>query len=229
MAITKLFNYFKTGFDEFNNFVIANALYETDRRLLRDEFISDWNQVFATNWTELDALSFFNSAKLGTTSSTDMANSNLYRFFNNSTMKKKWAWLLDYLDSYAMDNIEITNQIEAMQGNGTNNGKNLFNASHLIYSITNFFNKTNETGSYSALDFTVDAYEKYQTIALYNNAVYTNYLHYQFVQKGSSIMIPKGAEIEGYRFVGYYGAAVAGANYTVTDTIAFVPRYILND
>src|SRR5690606_39017068 len=48
----------------FNAYEIT-GIFETNHNLIKEEFIKDWNTLFQTNWTELNAQDFYNHAIVG--------------------------------------------------------------------------------------------------------------------------------------------------------------------
>lgn len=214
----------KITVDSSCNIEISSGVYELNHLNLKDEFINDWNAKLLTSWTELDADTFYNSASLGLTdgqaSNTDLSDSNLYKFFNDSFYEAKWGWLLDFLKE-ENHTIHTTRQIDAIKGDGTStdgDGK-LWHASHLIYSISNFFNGRNDSAGYDPINF-VDV-SKYLNVKDYNNKVYVSMEKYEFYNVGESYVLPAPKDIkEGYIFLNYKLGATTynpGSSYVISD------------
>lgn len=182
--------------DSFGNFEVLHE-FENDPKRMVDHFIKDWNKKFGTTWTELKAVEFFNSAKIGVTSSTNLAGSNIYKFFNDPVYKDKWGWLLDFIKSVD-GTTHPTRQIVAIQGDGTNGTYALYNADHLCYSIANFFNRSHVVGGYTAINFT--GVTIYNNLPNYNNKIKVSYKHYDLVYEGEKVTIPAGPEKADYVF-----------------------------
>lgn len=162
-------NYYTHYIDEFGDYRMS-TMYETDRVILRTNFLEDWNAMFLTNWTTIDGSTFHNHANAGALGPGDLSGSRIYQFFNNPLMSDKWGWLLDYLKSQD-EIVWPTRQILAIQGDGTLEGQpNLYHGIHLDYSIVNFFNNTHEVSGYNAIDFTGKA--RYADIDIYNESIY---------------------------------------------------------
>ena len=224
-------NYFKHGWDEFGNYVISSSIYEYDRVQLRTQFIADWNAFAGTTWTELSKTTFFPSAKTGLVdaigSNTNLANSNIYKFFNDSVYGVKWGWLLDYITSND-GTVHPSRQIVAIKGDGTNGTYVLYHADQLSHSIVNFFNKSFVTGGYTAIDFTATSGTKYANLATFNNKIYANFESYSYVNSGASITIPDAPAKQYYNFVNYSDGTNTfnqGASHIVSSTKKLTPQY----
>ncbi|HKM29293.1 MAG TPA: InlB B-repeat-containing protein [Bacilli bacterium] len=226
-------NYFKAGFDEFGKYVISSSLYEYDRVLLRDQFIADWNAFTGTTFTALVGTTFFASAKVGLSdaigSNKNLSNGNLYKFFNDTAMKAKWGWFLDFITNND-GTTHPSRQIVAIKGNGTNGDLVLYHGDQLSYSIVNFFNKSYVIGGYSAINFTTPlGLAKYNNIPAYNNKVYADYASYTYVKKGASFTLPAADVIEGYTITGFNDGSTThnpGATYVASSTTEFTVEKI---
>ena len=210
-----------------------NKLYEWNPASLEKVFVKDWNTKFGTELTEMDADDFFESASTGfvSRSDTDARVSNIYKFFNDDVYSSKWGWFLDYLLEFA--DVHPKRQINAIknpEGTCTDNyGSGMNFTSHLCYSISNFFNKANQSGGYAPIDFT--KVSKYSTLLDYNNVIYSSDLN--LVKIGNAVSLPSALSPEiGYSWDGWYAGAVkyeADSNYVVTsETVKFVPQFVVN-
>ena len=202
-------NLYKLYYDVYGNLSITKGIAETNHFALREIFFNDWNNKFGINLVESSALEFFTSAKEGSTVSdnnnTNLAPTNIYKFFNDSIYKTKWEWLLNYLQDYDYT-IHAAGQIEAIKGNGTytnpnlsGSGKNrLWNALHLSYSLYNFFNEAYERGGYTAIDFYnttpandgLNKYERYSHVPEYNEKIYIDCGLSPVFKNGDVIKLP---------------------------------------
>ena len=114
--------------------------------------------------------------------------------------------VLNYLEQVDYT-IHATGQIQAIKGNGTYNNPNLgsnkdrlYNGSHLAYSIYNFFNGTEETGRYTAINFNsetahpadnMNKYDRYNYVKNYNDKIYIDINDYKLFKNGNTITLPK--------------------------------------
>lgn len=221
-------NYLKATHDEFDNFVISPALFEYDRVSLRSEFIEDWNAFNGTTWTNLDATTFYNSAKTGILLSTDISGSNIYNFFNDADMNTKWGWILTFIQNND-GTTHASRQAVAVEGDGTNGTYSLYNTNHLSYSIANFFNKAHESGGYSSIDFSnALGLAKYDNVPTYNFGIYAEYSNYSYVQLGESIILANVPARDYYIGTGYLDGSTpvsSGPGYIVTGTKNLESQY----
>ncbi|PII04060.1 glycoside hydrolase family 10 protein [Acholeplasma laidlawii] len=173
----------------FNAYEIT-GIFETNHNLIKAEFIKDWNTLFQTNWTELNAQDFYNHAIVGKLSGAEtLAGSRLYQFFNHTNYQLKWAWLLDYLLSID-GTVWTSRQIEAIKLDGTfESYTNLYSGNHLIYSIYNFFYESHVVGGYTAINFVTNK-QFYDTVVNFSNSIYLKLDNYDFLSVGQSIKLP---------------------------------------
>ena len=221
-------NYYQSGFDEFGNYVISSSLYEYDRVLLRDQFIADWNSFIGTTWTELAATAFFNSAKIGVTSPTNLAGSNIYNFFNDPVTGAKWGWLLTFIENND-GTTHPSRQVVAIKGDGTNGTFALYDADQLSYGIANFFNKAHDIGGFTGIDFTTPGgLAKYNNIPTYNNKIFVDGESFNGTYTGESITIPDVPAKDYYTTDGYKNGdtVVNPGLYLVEGNVKLVPQYI---
>lgn len=216
-------NYFKVGWDSFGNYTIDSPLYEYNLFNLKNEFISDWNKFSGKDWTDFVVRTFWDDAKIGVTSSTNLSGSKIYNFFNDPEMKVKWGWFLDYLIDGAGD-VHPNKQANAIKGDGTYNNDNLYSAEHFCYTIYNFFNKVHTAGpNYYGADFT--KLNKYNSLPNYQKGVFASYDKYEFVKLGNSIILPNAPEKSHYSFVNYAGGLDVGSSVTVSKSTKYTPQY----
>lgn len=186
-----------------NNIKIQNVtLFDLNPLGLKETFIKDWNNLFSSNLNDFDGLVLFNEATVGldglVNENTNIEESNLYKFFNNLEYKDKWGWLLTFIKSLNSNQF-VEEQIYALLNIGEE--KTLYKARHLIFSINNFFNQSDETGSYSSVDFTdLDLYENLDE---FNNKIYLNITKTTIYPLNFEIMLPEiNKDIElGYKFI----------------------------
>ncbi len=222
-------NFKRLGMNAFGELELTGDMFETNHFLLREEFIKDWNAKFGTEFEELDATAFFNSAKEGLTdaigSNKDLSDGNLYNFFNDKDYKDKWEWLLDFM----FDECGITHakrQVTAIKGNGTNEGHVLYLGDQLSHSITNFFNQEHKVGGYTAINFTqMIRYDRFIGIndkqKVYNENVYINLLIYEFYKPGDKFEFEAAPSKDGYNFANYKVGEqtyLVGSQYEVTSS-----------
>lgn len=175
--------------DAFGSYSIV-GLYENNHFNLRSEFIKDWNTKFGTTWTKLTRTEFYPNAILGKDNDlVSLRNSRLDLFFNDPIYKLKWDWILDYFIS--VDSvIWTTRQITAIRGDGTFSGQpNIHEGKHLIFSLLNFFNQTNEDDGYPANNFSVR--DKYLSLVDFNQSILVQQDNYRFIKIGSTIKLPE--------------------------------------
>ena len=223
----------KVGNNADGNLSVSSGVYELNHYNLREEFVKDWNAKFGLSLANLDATTFYNSAKTGLTdaigSNKDLAPSNIYKFFNDAVYKVKWGWVLDYMTYYSIQGGIVHPELQAVaiQGDGTNADKTLYHANHLSYSIANFFNGENKTGGYTAVNFTTG--NKYANLGTYNNKVYVYLDNYEFYDVGATIVLPAAIPQVGYNFSHYVVGGAnynAGADYVITtDDVVVEPVY----
>ena len=215
----------KSGYNHDDNIEISSGIYELNHKYLAVEFLKDWNEKFNLELENLEADAFYASAIVGLEgtigANKNLSAGNLYKFFNDTRLKAKWGWFLEYLKSVD-GTTHPSRQIVAIQGDGTNGDYVLYYGLHLSYSITNFFNREHETGNYTAINF-IDG-TKYATIKDYNNKVYVDASKYDFHNVGDTIALPAPQEPPvGYNFSHYQEGATTynpGAVYIIgEDTI----------
>jgi uncharacterized repeat protein (TIGR02543 family) len=199
----------KSGYNHDDNIEISSGIYELNHKYLAVEFLKDWNEKFNLELENLEADAFYASAIVGLEgtigTNKNLSAGNLYKFFNDTRLKAKWGWFLEYLKSVD-GTTHPSRQIVAIQGDGTNGDYVLYYGLHLSYSITNFFNREHETGNYAAINF-IDG-TKYATIKDYNNKVYVDASKYDFHNVGDTIALPAPQEPPvGYNFSHYQEGA----------------------
>ena len=223
----------KSGYNHDDNIEISSGIYELNHKYLAVEFLKDWNEKFNLELENLEADAFYASAIVGLEgtigTNKNLSAGNLYKFFNDTRLKAKWGWFLEYLKSVD-GTTHPSRQIVAIQGDGTNGDYVLYYGLHLSYSITNFFNREHETGNYTAINF-IDG-TKYATIKDYNNKVYVDASKYDFHNVGDTIALPAAATPPaGYSFTNYLidGTSYnAGADYVITtDDVVVEPVFTL--
>jgi len=194
-------------------------VYELNYERLRNEFMKDWNEMFGCEIDGFSHEAFFLLAKLGSldddAANRNLAETNIYKFFNHEKYGPKWRWLLDYIINVC-DLVLPSMQANAIKGNGAYGGNILFNAHHLSYSLINFFNNTNQQGEYSAIDFT--DLSKYANLKNFNNKVYINLDGGKLYLSGEEIVLPQPKIREGYNFQHYKKGAntySVGEQYTI--------------
>ena len=205
----------------FNTYTIT-GIFETDHRNLKNEFIHDWNDLYGTNWIELNSNTFFNNGIIGKeTGDHTIFGSRLYKFFNDDALKDKWGWLLDYLLS--IDGTTWTSrQIHALKGNGTyEDYPNLYLGRHLLYSIYNFFYEAHEVGGYTAINFS-DNKQFYGMVVNYSDQILAKKENYEFFNIDDVIILPTPIPEESIGFIHYLINSqiyYPNDNYTVTGNV----------
>lgn len=197
-----------------------SAIYSTDPEEIEQAFITDWNSKFGTTWTNIDATTFAANTRMGGTgsqnNSTTVATTRIYQFFNDSTMKYRWEWLLDYF--IATDNItHAARQATAIKGDGTNGTHPLYWADHLSYSISNFFNYEHKVGWSTAMNFTLpNGTTRYRIIGEFNNRI-VRQVDFTLLDKvGHIIQLPNNLTKIGKTFDGVYSDGVNSNLVTYT-------------
>lgn len=211
----------------FGEVEVTNNLLETNHFLLRDEFIKDWNKKFNTEWTELDPSVFFNSARAGLDgaqgSNNDLSGSNLYEFFNDEDLKDKWDFILQMAIIKGSGKTHPMRQANAILGNGQviDPAKDepflLYFGSHLIYTIANYFNQSDDTAGYAPADF-LQANDYSGLDHLYET-IYINVDNYEFYNIGDTFALPEAKVRTGYDFKHYKldsETFAVGVDYEIT-------------
>ncbi len=196
----------KVRVNAFGELEVSSGIYEDNHFNLRNIFVADWNDLFETNFVNLDSIEFYNSAKEGLKEERDanknLAESNIYKFFNDEVYGPKWAWLLDFMELHTDSATECGRQLDAIRGDGTNEDFLLYHSDHLIYSIANFFNQSDDFGYGDAIDFTEP--ECYEDVAEINNTIFIDMNEHDFCDVGESLEVPEAPEEkEGYNFINY--------------------------
>ncbi len=194
-------NYYRMAFDGFNNYVISSKLFENNFKNLKYEFIKDWNYYFDLSFNALEPDEFFYTAQCGLEDNGPVGESNLYKFFNDEKYGNKWSWLIQFFRNYSSDNLALTTELNALEGDGNQIVETVGN---FTYSLTNFFNNANVGYEFTPLDFSSMNNEKYLNILEFNNQIYIKYDNYSFKLAGANIVIPEPTVEEGYEFLGWY-------------------------
>ncbi|WIF88649.1 InlB B-repeat-containing protein [Acholeplasma laidlawii] len=199
----------------------SSGIYSTDPEEIEQAFIADWNSKFGTTWTDIDATTFAANTRMGGTgsqgTSTTVATTRIYQFFNDSTMKYRWEWLLDYF--MATDNItHAARQATAIKGDGTNGTYALYWADHLTYSISNFFNYEHKTGWSTAMNFTVgNGTTRHRRISEFNNRIVRQADFNMLNKVGDVVVLPNNLTKLGHTFDNSYSEGLN--NYTSSYTL----------
>ena len=250
---------YKKAYDTIDGiFAVDNAAYCYDPTELGQLFVADWNK-FVDEGDRIESISsnikataaslshrakegadFYYSAKWtkwsDTTSTTDISESNLYRFFNDSFYGSKWGWLLTVMRTAENDAANAAWQAIAIQGDGTNSSKALYAGQHLCISIVGFFTMQKLTYGYTGVDFGSakrNMYDNLYTGSYANTTVYNSYLRNHTLYKTStSLNLPAARTPEtGYEWVAYDLNSVnhaASSSYTVTSSnVRFKPKFQL--
>lgn len=251
-----------------NGYAVNNAAYCYDPTELGQLFVRDYNK-FVDAEDRIDSITsyskaagkslgygtgsktgadFYYSAKKskwtninsGAESSvTNLSESNLYGFFNDAVYGAKWGWLLNLIRTADGDSANASWQAQAIQGDGTNGGKQLYSGQHLILSIIAFFTKQKLTYYYSGVDFTLASkqalYEGMFTGTYANTTVYNSYLReHELYEVGDTLTLPAArTPATGYSWDAYEMNSTkyaAGSSYTVTSAnVHFTPKFTLNN
>ena len=236
--ITSVINTLTTDYkavytDANGNIFVGSSVYEIKPENLEKEFVKDWNAKFGTEWTEVTISEMVNSAATGYSANTDKDPSlgNLYKFFRDTEngYEAKWLWLLEYIASFtgvAWPCRQANAIINYDKTNGTtDNTYDLYKDIHLATSISNFFNRVNETKGYSGVNF--DNVSRYATLDSYNDVILA--ANPTLVAYNNTINLPEITK-EGYTFKGYTGSVLHEGTYTVTATSEIlVPTYTANE
>lgn len=249
-----------------NGYAVNNAAYCYDPTELGQLFVRDYNK-FVDADDRIDSVTSYSKAagkslSYGTSSMTgadfyysakqskwtyggnesgvtDISGSNLYGFFNDATYGPKWGWLLTLLRSADGDSANAAWQAQAIQGDGTNAGKQLYSGQHLILSIVSFFTGRKLTYYYSGVDFSLASkkayYEGMFTGSYANTTVYNSYLQeHELYKVGDTLTLPAARTPEnGYSWSAYEMNSsdyAASSSYTVTSAnVHFTPKFTLNN
>src|SRR5690554_1060013 len=182
---------------------IVNSIYEEDKENLKLEFLKDFNALFNLELTTHDIEEFyhFTSKPLDPddiSTNKDLSTSNLYKFFNDENLKRKWSWLLDLLiDLSNEESIYVLEQAKAVLGDGTYEDKKTYNGGHLTISIINFFNP-GHIKEPNSIDFTNNDF--YLEIKNYNNSIFIDLDENNLYEVGEEIYLKEPTKKPGYRF-----------------------------
>ena len=217
-------SYKRVGLNAKGQLEITDDLYELNHFKLGEEFAKDWNSKFGTTWTKIVGTAFHANAAIGAAGAsnlgTDLSGSNLYKFFHDEAFGPKWGWVLEFIKT--SNGIHPNRQITAVQGDGTDGTNILYHASHLNFSIANFFNQANDTGGYAPINY--NSIAKYDNLANFNDKVYVKFDDYEYIIAGANFVMPEAEIRVGYNFVNYKAGEVevnAGANFVVENNQVF--------
>lgn len=252
---------YKKAYDSYDKgFTIDNAAYCYDPEELGQLFVADWNKFVdeedeiasitsntkakaaSLTYKNNDGADFYYSAKWtkwsDTISTTNISESNLYRFFNDSFYGEKWGWLLTIMRVAENDAANAAWQSIAVQGDGTNGTKSLYAGQHLAISIVGFFTKQKMSYGYIGVDFASSKRSMYNNLytgSYANTTVYNSYLsEHPLYEIGDTVNLPAERTPEtGYDWVSYKLNTTpyeAESSYTVTSAdVRFNPIFELHN
>ena len=253
---------YKKGYDSYaNGYAIDNAAYCYDPVELGQLFVADWNKFvddedeidsitsnskaksLSLTYEDYDGADFYYSAKwekwTDTITTTNISESNLYRFFKDSVYGPKWGWLLTVMRTAEADAANSAWQALAIQGDGTYSSKSLYAGQHMCVSLIGFFTKQKVTYGYIGVDFASakrNMYDNLYTGSYANTTVYNSFLrdHALYKVGASSAILPAAKTPElGYDWVSYEANSVpyaAESIYPVTSSnVQFKPKFELHN
>lgn len=250
---------YKKGYDSYaNGYAIDNAAYCYDPVELGQLFVRDWNKFVdeedriasissntkataaSLSYRAKEGADFYYSAKWSkwtdTIETTDISNSNLYRFFNDAKYGAKWGWLLTVMRTAENDAANSAWQALAVQGDGSYLSKSLYGGQHLCISIIGFFTKQKMTYGYTGVDFgsaKKNMYDNLYAGSYANTTVYNSFLRdHTLYHIDETATLPAARTPEtGYAWVAYELNSTnhaAGSSYPVTSAnVQFKPKFEL--
>lgn len=228
-------NYMKVYSNKHAGYYIDSAVYESNYEKLKVEFIKDWNEKFSS---ELDpetafVVSSYNSPFKTAAMATNIADSNLYNFFNDEVYKVKWGWLLTYFEeetNVLTASSYSKNQFLAIKdGNSDLADGDWYKGQHFISYFLSFFNGTYKTTGYGGYRFENNLLAL-ANVATYNNKVFADLSDCKLIKNGETIKLPTAlAPANGYVWAGWNDGTtkyVAESDYQVTNNSLFlIPSY----
>lgn len=229
LAVAKVYE------NELEEFVVLLKGYETEIDRVEKEFIHDWNKYFDTTFTKVEDLQFYNFATEETGSiwgggPGDISTYNIYKFFNDFSMNKKWEWILDFLIDESYETWTKA-QAQAIKGDGTFPGESaLYYADHLLGSLGNMFALKGGSSLRGAGAGNFSDYLGKDILAEYNTTV-LGYNYHDLYYVGDKVTLPN-YEKEYYTFKHYLlgnDEIAGGKEITITDENAiYVPQVEVN-
>ncbi len=215
-------NYKAVYKDITNTYVVASAIYDTKREEIAKQFLADWNKKFSTSFTGFDEVNGINGAfwqNARSNSTTVYDTSNLYKFFQDTEMRAKWEWTLDFTKTVGnMTNSYAVAQYNLLKSGTVPTGDNWYYGAHFISHYVSFFTATNYSTGYQTGSFGSDL-NRYDQIPSYNTTVYRS--EATLVKVGSTINLPVLTPADGYEWNGYYLSDTKYTTYTVSSGNAY--------